>query len=162
MHMIRITCLSLSLLIVLAIGVSSATAQSTAQSIAEAAAALKVPGAAAPYVNLLDPDPLPPTFFGPPPYPSIAPIKLFDNFYFVGTTAVGAFVIDTSDGLVMLDTDIGKEDAAKMVEDIKKLGLDPSTITLIFISHEHFDHYGGVQYLKIVCPNAKVAMSLVG
>jgi metallo-beta-lactamase class B len=46
---------------------------------------------------------------------------------------------------------------------MRKLGLDPSRIKLILISHEHFDHYGGVQYLKkSVCPNAKVAMSLIG
>jgi metallo-beta-lactamase class B len=50
-----------------------------------------------------------------------------------------------------------------MVEDMKKLGLDPTTIKLIFISHEHFDHYGGVSYLKKnVCPDAKIAISLVG
>ncbi len=155
-------CLFLSLLIVLAIGVPRARAQSVL-SLAEAAAALKVPGAAASYVNLPDPDPLPPTPFGTFAYPSIAPIKLFDNFYFVGTTAVGAFVIDTGDGLVMLDTGRDKDDAAKMAEDMKKLGLNPSKIKLILISHEHFDHYGGVQYLKKnVCPNAKVAMSLIG
>jgi metallo-beta-lactamase class B len=134
-----------------------------AQSIAEAMAVLKVPGAAASFVNLPDPDPIPPTPFGSLPYPSIAPIKLFDNFYFVGTTAVGAFVIDTGDGLVMLDTGINNDDAARMTDDMKKLGLDPSKITLIMISHEHFDHYGGVQYFKKnVCPNAKVAMSLIG
>jgi metallo-beta-lactamase class B len=63
----------------------------------------------------------------------------------------------------MLDTGIGDADIAMMVKDMKKLGLDPSRIKLIFISHEHFDHYGGVQYLKKnVCPDAKVAMSLVG
>ena len=155
-------CLFLSLLIVLAISVPRARAQS-ALSLAEAAAALKVPEAAASYVNLPDPDPLPPTPFGTFAYPSIAPIKLFDNFYFVGTTAVGSFVIDTGDGLVMLDTGRDKDDAAKMAEDMKKLGLNPSKIKLILISHEHFDHYGGVQYLKKnVCPNAKVAMSLIG
>jgi metallo-beta-lactamase class B len=155
----KTACLFFSLLIVLAIGVSGATALS----IAEAEAALKVPGAAASYVNLPDPDPLPPTLFGRLPYPSIAPIKLFDNFYFVGTTAVGAFVIDTGDGLVMLDAGINNDDAALMTEDMKKLGLNPSKIKLILISHEHFDHYGGVQYLKKnVCPNAKVAMSLIG
>ena len=73
------------------------------------------------------------------------------------------FIVDSGDGLVMLDTGIGDTDIAMMVEDMKKLGLDPSGIKLIFISHEHFDHYGGVQYLKRnVCPDAKVAMSLVG
>jgi metallo-beta-lactamase class B len=165
MHMIRIAYLFFPVLIVLAIGISSTAAQDTkAQSIEEAAASIKLPRAAAPFVNLPDPDPLPPTpFFGPPPYVPIAPIKLFDNFYFVGTTAVGSFVIDTDDGLVMLDTGIGDSDAAQMVADMKKLGLDPSKIKLIFISHEHFDHYGGLQYLKKnVCPSAKVAMSLIG
>ena len=152
-------CLFFSLLFVLTIYVAGAAAQS----IVESESVLKVPGAAAPYVNLPDPDPLPPTLFGRLPYPSIAPIKLFDNLYFVGTTAVGAFVIDTGDGLVMLDTGINKDDAALMTEDMKKIGLDPSKIKLLFISHEHFDHYGGVQYLKKnVCPNAKVAMSLIG
>ena len=98
-----------------------------------------------------------------PPYRSIEPIKLFDNLYFVGTTTVGAFIVDSGDGLVMLDTGVGDTDIAMMVKDMKNLGLDPSRIILIFISHEHFDHYGGVQYLiKNVCPEAKVAMSLTG
>jgi glyoxylase-like metal-dependent hydrolase (beta-lactamase superfamily II) len=155
----KTACLFFLLLIVLAIGVES----TTAQSITKAGAALKAPGAVAPFVNLPDPDPLPPTPFGPLPYPAIAPIKLFDNLYFVGTTAVGAFVIDTGDGLAMLDAGLDNDDAAKMTEDMKKLGLNPSKIKLILISHDHFDHYGGVQYLKKnVCPKAKVAMSLIG
>jgi metallo-beta-lactamase class B len=63
----------------------------------------------------------------------------------------------------MLDTGCGEGDASLFVSDMKKLGLDPSKIRLIFISHEHFDHYGGVEYLrKNVCPDTKVAMSLVG
>jgi metallo-beta-lactamase class B len=98
-----------------------------------------------------------------PPYRSVAPIKLFDNLYFVGTNTVGSLIIDSGDGLVMLDTGCGDEDISIMVEDMKKLGLDPSKIILILITHEHFDHYGGVQLLKkSVCPDAKVAMSLTG
>ena len=128
----------------------------------EAATWLKVPGAVAEFVGELGPSPEFPKAFRPP-YRSMDPIKLFDNLYFVGTTAVGSFIIDTGDGLVMLDTGNGEEDVALMVEDMKKLGLDPSKIKVIFISHEHFDHYGGVQYLrKNICPEAKVAMSLVG
>ncbi len=130
--------------------------------VAEAMAALKVPEAAAKHAAEQGaPTDIPAHYR--PPYTSIKPIKLFDNFYFVGTTIVGAFIIDSGDGLVMLDTGCGDEDAAMMTEDMKKLGLDPARIKLIFISHEHFDHYGGVNYLKKnVCPDAKVAMSLVG
>lgn len=128
----------------------------------EAVAALKVRESAAPLA--VDPGVTPklPRSFSPP-YRSVKPLKLFDNVYFVGTYTVGSFIIDSGDGLVMLDTGIGDVDVAMMVEDMKKLGLDPSRIKLILISHEHFDHYGGVQYLKKnVCPNAKVALSLVG
>jgi len=128
----------------------------------EAIASLKVPGAAAQPVSNSSTSPKLPASFSPP-YRSIEPIKLFDNLYFVGTTTVGAFIVDSGDGLVMLDTGVGDTDIAMMVKDMKNLGLDPSRIILIFISHEHFDHYGGVQYLKKnVCPDAKVAMSLVG
>jgi metallo-beta-lactamase class B len=128
----------------------------------EAISALKVHEAAAPLAANPGVSPKLPASFSPP-YRSIEPIKLFDNLYFVGTTTVGAFIVDSGDGLVMLDTGIGDADIAMMLEDMKKLGLDPSRIKLIFISHEHFDHYGGVQYLKKnVCPDTKVAMSLTG
>lgn len=128
----------------------------------EAISALKVHEAAVPLVADPGVSPKLPASFSPP-YRSIEPIKLFDNLYFVGTTTVGAFIVDSGDGLVMLDTGNGDADIVMMVADMKKLGLDPSGIKLIFISHEHFDHYGGVQYLKRnVCPDAKVAMSLAG
>jgi metallo-beta-lactamase class B len=138
------------------------TNSSDYMTIDEAATVIKVPGSVVPLATNLGTSPELPAFFRPP-FTSIEPIKLFDNLFFVGTTAVGAFIVDTGDGLVMLDTGNGGADAALMVADMKKLGLDPSKIKLIFISHEHFDHYGGVEYLKKnVCPNTKVAMSLVG
>ena len=128
----------------------------------EAISALKVHEAAAPLTANPEVSAKLPASFSPP-YRSIEPIKLFDNLYFVGTTTVGAFIVDSGDGLVMLDTGNGDADIAMMVEDMKKLGLNPSRIKLILISHEHFDHYGGVQYLKRnVCADAKVAMSLAG
>ena len=128
----------------------------------EAMSFLKVTESAAPLAENPGSSPNLPRSFSPP-YTSVKPIKLFDNLYFVGTTTVGSFIIDSGDGLVMLDTGCGDTDVSIMVEDMKKLGLDPAKIKLIFISHEHFDHYGGVQFLKKnVCPDAKVAMSLTG
>jgi metallo-beta-lactamase class B len=91
------------------------------------------------------------------------PVRLFDNFYYVGTKSVGSFVIDTKDGLVMIDTGWGEPDCSQFVNDMKSLGLNPRNINLILISHEHLDHYGGVPYLKKkVCPDAKVGMSTIG
>jgi len=128
----------------------------------EAIGTLKVPESALPLA--IDPGGSPnlPRSFSPP-YRSVGPIKLFDNLYFVGTNTVGSLIIDSGDGLVMIDTGCGDEDISMMVEDMKKLGLDPSKIKLILITHEHFDHYGGVRFLKKnVCPDARVAMSLTG
>jgi metallo-beta-lactamase class B len=90
------------------------------------------------------------------------PTRIVDNFYFIGTKHVGVFVIDTSDGLIMIDTGWGASDAPQFVNDMKKLGLNPGSIKLLLISHEHLDHYGGVRYLKReVCPKAKVGMSAI-
>ena len=154
--------LCLTAIIITGVKNQSGSSDSSYMTINEAIAALKVPAAAAKYSaenGVLTEIPV----HYRPPYSSFKPIKLFDNLYFVGTNIVGAFIIDSGDGLVMLDTGCGNEDAAMMVADMKKLGLDPSAIKLIFISHEHFDHYGGINYLKKnVCPNVKVAMSLVG
>jgi metallo-beta-lactamase class B len=107
-----------------------------------------------------------PPWVNPPPgtdFTPMEPTKLFDNFYYVGTKSVGSFIIDTTDGLIMIDNGWGEKDCALMVNDMKKLGLNPANIKLILLSHEHIDHYGGTQYLKSkICPNAQVALSRVG
>jgi metallo-beta-lactamase class B len=91
------------------------------------------------------------------------PTRLFDQFYYVGTRSVGAYLVSTADGLVMIDAGWNETDCALFVAGMKQLGLNPHTIKLILLTHEHIDHYGGVPYLKDnVCPEAKVALSLLG
>ncbi|MBR5873881.1 MAG: MBL fold metallo-hydrolase [Oscillospiraceae bacterium] len=97
------------------------------------------------------------------PVNPFAPVKVFDNVYWVGSQAVGAVVIDTGDGYVMIDDGSNDPEAQHMAESLEKLGIDGTKIKLIIISHEHFDHYGGTSYfLKNVCPDAKIAISRIG
>jgi metallo-beta-lactamase class B len=76
-----------------------------------------------------------------------APSKLFDNLYYVGRTDVGAWVIKTSAGLILIDTLYSPDDAQNVIEaGMRKLGLDPGQIKLILLTHFHTDHTGGWKY----------------
>ncbi len=77
------------------------------------------------------------------------PAKLFDNLYYVGRTDVGAWVIETSDGLALIDTLYTPEDAENIiVPGMRQLGLDPDELKLVFATHFHGDHAGGVPYFQ--------------
>lgn len=77
------------------------------------------------------------------------PAKLFDNLYYVGRTDVGAWVIKTSDGLALIDTLYTPEDAANIiVPGMQQLGLDPAQLKVVFATHFHGDHAGGVPYFR--------------
>ena len=44
---------------------------------------------------------------------------------------------------------------------MKKLGMDPTQIKYILLTHGHFDHFGGASTLKAQAPGSKVLMSAV-
>src|SRR6266581_4342747 len=80
---------------------------------------------------------------------NVEPVRLFDNLYFVGLANVYAWAYDTPDGIVMLDTLNNSKDAEVTIAGgMKKLGLDPTRIKYIIITHAHGDHFGGAPYLK--------------
>ncbi|MCB2352638.1 MBL fold metallo-hydrolase [Clostridium estertheticum] len=79
----------------------------------------------------------------------IAPIKVFDKLYFIGTKGVGAWLLNTSDGLILIDSMNDSEDAKNtIVPGIKKLGFDPADIKYVLVTHGHCDHYGGAKYIQ--------------
>ena len=79
----------------------------------------------------------------------LKPTQLFDNFYFVGYVSVGSFVIQTSDGILLIDSMWAPKDAQTViVPAMIELGLDPEDIKFVLITHGHSDHYGGAHFFE--------------
>lgn len=69
----------------------------------------------------------------------IEPFEIVKSVYFVGTFQTSCHMIDTGDGLVLIDT--GNADTATMIVDsIFRLGFDPRDIKYILSTHWHNDH----------------------
>jgi len=87
----------------------------------------------------------------------IKPGKVFGPIYFVGTYPTSSHLIDTGDGLILLD--IGYHDTFDLLLDnINELGFDVNDIKIILISHGHFDHTGPAKILRDMT-GAKIYMS---
>ncbi|RBP85592.1 MBL fold metallo-hydrolase [Marinomonas rhizomae] len=78
----------------------------------------------------------------------LAPLRVFDNLYFVGNRSVASWVIQTSDGLILIDAmNSNRQSEAIIAEGIRSLGMDPNDIRYLIITHAHGDHYGGQEYI---------------
>ena len=85
----------------------------------------------------------------PEPDRLLEPIKVFENLYYIGYSDVGAWVIPTSDGIILFDALNNEADARDViVPGLKKIGLDPAQIKYLIIGHGHNDHTGGGKYLQ--------------
>lgn len=74
------------------------------------------------------------------------PFQIFGNLYFVGNKYVSSHIIDTGDGLVLLDSNF-PECTYLITEGMRKLGLNPYDLKYILHSHGHYDHIGGTKAL---------------
>ena len=77
-----------------------------------------------------------------------APVKVFDNLYYVGMTEYSAWALTTSAGIILIDTLYDYSVEAEVVGGLQQLGLDPKTIRYAIVSHGHRDHAGGAKYLQ--------------
>jgi metallo-beta-lactamase class B len=77
------------------------------------------------------------------------PARAADNLYFLGNGIVAAWAVDTSDGIILIDTLNNQEEADRfIISGLTQLGVDPARIKTIIVSHGHGDHYGGARYLQ--------------
>ena len=92
---------------------------------------------------------------------AIPPVKIFDNMAIIGSAGTNCVVIETSEGLILLDAMWPGKLWEDMIEDgLKSLGYNPADIKILLISHGHPDHsgcgrhfiekYGAVPYMSKV------------
>ena len=80
--------------------------------------------------------------------PPIEPTKIFDNVYVIGNQGTVAYVINTSDGLLMIDSLSADQTETQLLPGFQKLGLDPAKVKMIVVGHGHADHFGGTPYFQ--------------
>lgn len=76
---------------------------------------------------------------------------------------VQPFLVKTKNDLIVLDTGLGfKNDSGELLihDNIRKAGYDPSDVSLVLMSHLHFDHAGGMintidDQISLSFPNAE-------
>jgi len=76
----------------------------------------------------------------------IPPVRMAGNVYFVGIYAASTHLIDTGDGLILIDPGYG-DSVHMIVDSIHRAGFDPRDIRYILLSHWHGDHAEGTPQL---------------
>lgn len=76
-----------------------------------------------------------------------APFRVFGNTYYVGTAGLGAMLITSSAGHILIDAAL-PQSAPLIDAHIRALGFRTEDIKFILTSHAHYDHIGGVAALQ--------------
>jgi metallo-beta-lactamase class B len=89
------------------------------------------------------------------PFPGF---KIVGNMYYVGTYDLGCYLIDTGQGLILINS--GAPGSYPLIKaNIEKLGFKTSDIKIITSTHGHWDHVGDLASFQKDAPGAKTYMS---
>ena len=81
---------------------------------------------------------------------TIETVKMFDDFYYMGSRGVGIYIVKTSEGLVFIDSSATVNAYEEIVvPSLKKLGLENEKILAVLLTHGHFDHYLGAKGIQL-------------
>ncbi len=75
------------------------------------------------------------------------PFRVYGNTYYVGTRELGAILITSDAGHVLIDGAV-REATPQLIGNIRALGFKVEDIHLILNSHAHFDHAGGIAAIQ--------------
>ena len=84
-------------------------------------------------------------------------LKLFDDLYYMGGEWVGAYVLDTEEGLVLLDATERTDAYERFLLPLQReFGLEDKPVRAILLTHGHYDHYLGAPEIakQTGCPVA--------
>lgn len=89
----------------------------------------------------------------------MTPFRIIGGVYFVGTYQASSHLIDTGDGLILIDT--GYANALYLVLDsIRRLGFRIEDIRYVVHTHYHYDHAEATRYLLPLIPQAKTVIGV--
>lgn len=75
------------------------------------------------------------------------PFRVYGNTYYVGTCGITSLLVTSAKGHVLIDS--GTDKGAEIVlANIRTLGFDSKDVAHLLMSHEHFDHIGGMARLQ--------------
>lgn len=75
------------------------------------------------------------------------PFRIHGDSWYVGTRGLSAVLVDSGEGLVLLDGGL-PQSAAAIAANIEALGFSLDEVEWILNSHAHFDHAGGIAALQ--------------
>lgn len=78
------------------------------------------------------------------PFP---PHHVIGNVYYVGSKGLAAFLITSSHGHILINSDL-EPSVPQIRENVEKLGFKFTDIKILLISHAHFDHCAGSAKIK--------------
>lgn len=77
----------------------------------------------------------------------VEPFRIVGNVYYVGTKGLGAYLITSPKGHVLLDSTLA-QNVAQVERNIEILGFRLKDVKLLIENHAHADHVGGLARLK--------------
>jgi metallo-beta-lactamase class B len=91
-------------------------------------------------------------------YAQFPPHKIIGNLYYVGTEALGSFLISTPEGLILINSDY--EGVVPVIrKSVEQLGFKFTDIKILLGSHAHADHMEGDALVKELSGARVMAMA---